>query len=65
MTYYEFGKENEKVIMLTYIKKVLQLVIGAAFVAGIVILHSVKPICHEKFPVFIQNSREYKDLINL
>ncbi len=23
------------------------------------ILHSVRPICHEKFPVFIENSREY------
>ena len=23
------------------------------------ILHSVKPICHETFPVFIENSREY------
>lgn len=28
------------------------------------ILHSVKPICHEKFPVFIQNSREYTLLNN-
>ena len=23
------------------------------------VLHSVKPVCHEMFPVFIQNSREY------
>ncbi len=29
------------------------------------ILHSVKPICHEKFPVFIQNSREYTVLNNV
>ena len=28
------------------------------------ILHSVKPICHEKFPVFVQNSREYTVLNN-
>lgn len=27
------------------------------FIPGI--LHSVKPVCHETFPVFIQNSREY------
>ena len=27
------------------------------FIAGI--LHSVKPVCHETFPVFVQNSREY------
>lgn len=27
------------------------------FIQGI--LHSVKPVCHETFPVFIQNSREY------
>jgi len=27
------------------------------FIQGI--LHSVKPVCHEMFPVFIQNSREY------
>ncbi len=29
------------------------------------ILHSVKPICHEKFPVFIQNSREYTVINNV
>ena len=28
------------------------------------ILHSVKPICHEIFPVFIQNSREYTVINN-
>ena len=28
------------------------------------ILHSVKPICHEMFPVFIQNSREYTVINN-
>ena len=27
------------------------------FIPGI--LHSVKPVCHETFPVFVQNSREY------
>ena len=27
------------------------------FIQGI--LHSVKPVCHENFPVFVQNSREY------
>ncbi|SFG20743.1 phosphatidylserine decarboxylase [Oribacterium sp. WCC10] len=28
------------------------------------ILHSVKPVCHEKYPVFIQNSREFVVLNN-
>ncbi len=28
------------------------------------VLHSVKPICHEKYPVFIQNSREFTVLSN-
>lgn len=28
------------------------------------VLHSVKPICHEKYPVFVQNSREYTVFIN-
>ncbi len=28
------------------------------------VLHSVKPVCHEKFPVFVQNSREYTVLQN-
>ncbi len=32
-------------------------VIETRFIQGI--LHSVKPVCHETFPVFIQNSREY------
>ena len=32
-------------------------IIDTKFIQGI--LHSVKPVCHETFPVFIQNSREY------
>ncbi len=29
------------------------------------VLHSVKPVCHEMYPVFIQNSREYTVLNNV
>jgi phosphatidylserine decarboxylase len=32
-------------------------IIDTKYIQGI--LHSVKPVCHETFPVFIQNSREY------